>query len=207
MHNPGCRDYSLDLLCKCCSVCGQFWYPQHHPSSQCCEHFRWLAGRGSRGWAWELSLAIYYHYNKIFDPYNNGISGGSKPKSLDSKCSKLREMVRPKFCGLAQTLNEMKPNMPRIKAPLESEALLTFERIRSLLFEVFLKTLQMQGRFLYSGGFFAPNLFIFMDYFHRLLILFSPWFFVYVFTSVVKGRINSCSLDVYRLQALLFYGV
>lgn len=71
--------------------------------------------------AWELSLAVYYHYNKIFDPYNTDISGGSKPKSLDSKCSKLREMVRPKFCGLAQTLNEMKPNMPRIKTPLEPE--------------------------------------------------------------------------------------
>lgn len=59
-------------------------------------------------------------------------------------------MVRPKFCGLAQTLNEMKPDMPRIKTPLESEALLSFERVWSLLFEVFLKTLQMQVRFLYS---------------------------------------------------------
>lgn len=106
--------------------------------------------------AWELSLAVYYHYNKIFDPYSNGISGGSKPKSLDSKCSKLRDMVRPKFCGLAQTLNEMKPDMPRIKTPLESEALLSFERVWSLLFEVFLKTLQMQVRFLYS--FFPPQI-------------------------------------------------
>lgn len=77
----------------------------------------------------ELSLAVYYLYNKIFDPYNNSISTGSKPKSLDSKCSELWEMVRPKFCGLAQALNEMKPNVPGIKTPLESKALLSFEGV------------------------------------------------------------------------------
>jgi len=77
----------------------------------------------------ELSLAVYHHYNKIFDPYNNSISIGSKPKSVDSKCSELWEMVRPKFCGLAQALNEMKPNVPQFKTPLESEALLSFERV------------------------------------------------------------------------------
>lgn len=78
---------------------------------------------------WELSPAVCYHYNKIFDPCSDSITAGSKPKSLDSKCSELWEMVRPKFCGLAQALNEVKLNIPRIKNPLEIEVLHSFNII------------------------------------------------------------------------------
>lgn len=67
-------------------------------------------------------------------------------------------MVRSKFCGLAQALNEMKPNVPRIKTPLEAEALLSFERVsffKSLLFAMLLSSLQMQSGF--STDFFPRS--------------------------------------------------
>lgn len=58
-------------------------------------------------------------------------------------------MVRPKFCGLAQAMNEMRLNVPRIKNPLESEAFFLLIFFLSSLFAILLSTSQIGDVILY----------------------------------------------------------
>lgn len=76
----------------------------------------------------------------------------------------LNEMVRPKFCGLAQALNEVKLNVPRIENPLEIEVSHSFEIF--FLFSNLHCSLFFLGLCKRATNFFTdffPNPFIYVD--------------------------------------------